>query len=97
MCKLFLGPPATPSACKICGKRVGVPYSATMLGLMFSLIVTILSIYVDSGMGRAIIWAAGGLIMSVSYLKWVPLIPRGSLARGNSPPPGGAARLRKPL
>ena len=74
--KLFMGPPPAPSACKACGKEVGVPYSSTIIGILILIAVSVLANWVESNLLKIAIGVATALTMSVIYLKWVPLIPR---------------------
>jgi len=73
--KLFLGP-LVPTTCKQCGREVGVPYSSMLLVIPFLIAMTLAMMYLDSVMWKVVILVVLTLIMSVVYLKYIPLIPK---------------------
>ena len=73
--KLFLGP-IFPTTCKQCGNKVGVPYSAWFIIALFTITIGLVEFFVDSIMFKIVIWVVVFLIMSVIYLKYVPLVPK---------------------
>ena len=81
--KLFLGPPAVPSSCKACGKRVGVSLVSTVVEAIILIGVALLSARVDFFLLRAAIWVVSAFLLSAGYLKWARLVPvrEGSVTR----------------
>lgn len=69
--KMCLGP-AIPTTCKACGKKVGVPYIA-ILAIIPLFLAILISTFVVSPAFKIAIWIAGGVIMGIIYIKWVPL------------------------
>lgn len=72
--KLFLGP-ALPATCKICGKKVGVPYSAMSAAVPF-LVAIVASGFVESFAIKASLWTAGFLVYAIIHIIWAPFEPQ---------------------
>ncbi len=72
--KMFLGP-AVPATCKACGKKVGVPYSAMLAAIPF-LTAILTSAFVEPVAIKVAFWIVGFMVMSIIYVRWVPLEPR---------------------
>ena len=73
--KLCLGP-AFPARCKQCGKKVGLP-SYTMLTTITTVIP--LALYLVDFIEFQpflLLTVFIGIILSIIYLKWIPLIPK---------------------
>jgi len=73
--KLCLGP-LVPTTCKQCGREVGVPYSSVLLVIPFIIAMVLAMMYLDSVMWKVVILVVLTLIMSVVYLRYIPLIPK---------------------
>ena len=71
--KSCLGP-AVPTRCKQCGKKVGVPYSGAMIAILPFIVSILISSFVDSLFLKGLTILIGIIIMSVAYMKYVPLI-----------------------
>ncbi len=74
MRKMFLGP-AFPARCKVCGKVVGVPWTATFAAIPF-MVAVIGAAFVEPLVAKAALWVAGWVVMSIIHMVWVPLEPR---------------------
>ena len=72
--KWFLGP-AKPATCKLCGKKIGVPYTSLLAFLPF-IAAIVGSRIVDSVAVGAAILAGGAILASCIIILCVPLIPR---------------------
>jgi len=73
--KLILGS-LVPTTCKQCGREVGVPYSSMLLVIPFIIAMVLAMMYLDSVMWKVVILVVLTLIMSIIYLKYIPLIPK---------------------
>lgn len=73
--KLFLGP-ALPATCKACGKKVGVPYTASLMANTPFLAAFVASFFVESFVFKAALWVAGIIVVTIIEIRWVPLEPR---------------------
>jgi hypothetical protein len=72
--KLCLGP-AMPATCKVCGKKVGVPYSSMLVVAPF-IVAIVATAAVEPLALKAALWIVGFVVMAVIYMRWVPLEPR---------------------
>lgn len=72
--KMYMGP-AISAACRSCGKRVGVPYTA-MLAIIPLLVVGPVALAVESHALGAVLLIAGFTAMSYIHMCWIPLEPR---------------------
>ncbi len=72
--RMCLGP-VNPATCRVCGGKVGVPYSS--MWTVFPFVAAIgAATFVGSFPLKAALWAAGFVAMSICHLKLVPLIRR---------------------
>ncbi len=72
--KMFLGP-TVPAICKVCGKKVGVPYTALLTVLPF--IVCVFAAYAVEDIAiKAALWITGFIAMTVTQMVYVPLEKR---------------------
>jgi hypothetical protein len=74
MRKMFLGP-AYPATCKVCKKKVGVPYTAMLAGIPF-VIAIIIATLVDPIAVKVLLWNGGFILTAIIHMLWVPLEPR---------------------
>lgn len=72
--KMCLGP-ALPATCKMCGKKVGVPYTA-LLALIPFVAAILATAFVEPFAFKAALWVSGAIIMGIIHMRWVPLEPR---------------------
>ena len=75
--KQFLGP-ATSTKCKICGKRVSVPFWSLVGVLPFIVSIPLVSILLSEE--ALLAYVLGGLTMCVAFVVlngYVPLVKRG--------------------
>jgi hypothetical protein len=71
---MFLGP-AVPAKCKVCGKEVGVPYTA-MLAVIPFIGGILASGYVEPFALKVALWIGGFIVTGIIDMYWVPLEPR---------------------
>lgn len=73
--KIYLGP-TFPANCRTCGRKIGVPYVRSLLGLLPILVASVAIVSVDAWSIRVlcvVVGAAGALYV---FLRYVPLIQR---------------------
>jgi hypothetical protein len=73
--KLFLGS-AIPAICKVCGKKVGVPYGKSFAALIPFFVWIIGRFYININWVEFVSFLVALAISCVLYIKWVPLIKR---------------------
>ena len=71
---MYLGP-AIPAACKLCGKRVGVPF-LSMLTIAPFIASIFLAAEFDSAVTQTVIIFLGFLVYLILHIKVVPLETR---------------------
>ena len=69
--KMCLGP-AVPATCQVCGKKVGVPYTAMLAATPF-LAAIVGSAFLEPFALRAGLWVGGFVVMAICHMRWVPL------------------------
>ena len=74
MRKMFLGP-VVSATCRICGKKVGVAYTA-MLAVIPFLAAIVFSAFVESFLLKAALWVGGFITTSAVHMRWVTLQAR---------------------
>jgi endogenous inhibitor of DNA gyrase (YacG/DUF329 family) len=72
--KMFLGP-AVPAKCKVCGKKVGVPYTSMLAIIPFNAAI-LASAVVEPFAFKAALWVGGFVVMTFIHMRWIPLEPR---------------------
>ena len=72
--KMCLGP-AVPAKCKVCGKKVGVPYT-TMLAIIPFIAAILASALVEPFAFKAGLLIGGFGAMTFIHMRWIPLEPR---------------------
>jgi hypothetical protein len=73
--KLWLGP-AIPAKCRTCGKKIGVPWSRSLLAFLPFGIALLATANIQAWSLRILILAAGSYTMFLINLRYVPLVPR---------------------
>ena len=73
--KMFMGP-GFPARCRVCGGKVGVPYSAARLSSIASALTLGALVLVRSFASLVVVLAAGFALASYLQIRRVPLVPR---------------------
>lgn len=73
--KMLMGP-GFPAKCRMCGEKVGVPYSAARMGSIMSALTLVALLLVWSFASLVVILAAGFALTSYIQVRRVPLVPR---------------------
>jgi hypothetical protein len=72
--KMLLGP-GVPTECKVCGKKIGVPW-ISMIAVIPVLLAIFAAPLIEPRAYRIAMWAGVFAVMGIIWLYWVPLEPR---------------------
>src|SRR4051794_15319179 len=94
--KMALGP-AWPTACRSCGRKVGVPYSSALLFPLAYLATSPFAFFTPSPPLGLVAGLGGLLVAALLQIAWVPLEAREGAASRVGRPPGAPAVPRPRL
>ena len=73
--KMCLGPAWPSFECDVCGKKIGVPWTA-LLALIPFFGVILASVFVEPFALKAALWIVGFVASCVIHIRWIPLESR---------------------
>jgi hypothetical protein len=73
--KMFMGP-ASPARCRMCGEKVGLPYSAWRLWKTVLALTLVSFLFVRSLASLIVVLVAGFSVGSYLQIRLLPLVPR---------------------
>jgi uncharacterized paraquat-inducible protein A len=73
--KIFMGP-SSPATCKMCGEKVGIPYSSWRVWKISFALTMVALLLVQSFASLIVILVAGFTLGCYLQLRRIPLVPR---------------------